>query len=86
MLRNVLRASGSVTLVPGTLQIGLLLLLLLLLLQQELDASSSGYPDWTFQKVKKQMKRSNLQIGNKKWIQLTGASLFYPMWRVHRKG
>jgi len=30
MLRNVLRASGSVTLASGTLQIGLLLLLLLL--------------------------------------------------------
>jgi len=32
MLRNVLRASGSVTLASGPLQIGLLLLLLLLLL------------------------------------------------------
>ena len=32
MLRNVLRASGSVTLASGALQIGLLLLLLLLLL------------------------------------------------------
>ena len=31
MLRNVLRASGSVTLASGALQIGLLLLLLLLL-------------------------------------------------------
>jgi len=31
-------------------------------------------------------KKWNLQRGNKKGIQQTGAWLFCPMWRVHRKG
>jgi len=44
-----------------------------------------GYPDWTFQKVKKQMKIKPSKR-KQRGIQQTGAWLFCPMWRVHPKG
>ena len=44
MLRNVLRASGSVTLTSGALQIGLLLLLLLYRLHFRPDGARNRVP------------------------------------------
>ena len=44
-----------------------------------------GYPDWTFQKVKKQ-KKMKPSKRKQKMFQQTGTWLFYPLWRVHRKG